>query len=122
MSAGYSGTYALNGTEILKPTSHRWVEREMIGVDGNGRPLYPSVTEYELNWQLMSPASFFQLVNAHRYSIQTGTVVTDLPQWGNGDYLFYSYSGTYISMPSFESFFNEHYEGVSLIVRNVRTD
>lgn len=118
---GYSGTYALNGTEILKPTSHRWVEREMIGVDGNGRPLYPTIGEFELSWQLMSVSDLQTLINFARAS-QTGTVVSDLPEWGAAGYLFKSYSGTYVNRPAIDNYFAEYVEGVTLTISNVRTE
>lgn len=121
MSAGYSGTYALNGTEILKPTSHRWVEREMIGVDGNGRTLYPTMGEFELSWQLMSVSDLQTLINFARAS-QTGTVVSDLPEWGAAGYLFKSYSGTYVNRPAIDNYFAEYVEGVTLTISNVRTE
>jgi len=118
---GYSGTYAINGTEFLAPTSHRWIEREKLGNDGNGRPIYPSVGDFELSWELMSVADLQVLIDFARAS-QTGTVVADLPQWGAAGYLFYSYSGTYVNHPVAESYFAEHVQGVTVIINNVRTE
>lgn len=121
MTTGLSGTYAVNGTEFLAPTTHRWIERESLGFDGNGRPIYAAVGEYELNWELMSVADLQTLINFGRAS-QTGTVVVDLPQWGAAGYLFNSYSGTYFNRPKVDSYFAEYVQGVSVIINNIRTD
>lgn len=120
---GLSGTYAVNSVNLLlQPTTHQWVDRELIGTDGNGRGVYPAVGDFELGWELMDNASFNQLVNAHKSTINTGTSVVDLPKWNDPLFTFYSYSGTYFQRPSYSGFFMEHYQGVRLIISNVRTD
>lgn len=117
---GYSGSYAINGLKLLQPTNHQWVEFDILGIDGNGRPVYPQIGEYQLEWGLMPTSDLKTLIDFANFSLTTGTCVVDLPKWGDNDYLFYSYSGTYISRPTVGSYFAEHVENVRLIVRNIR--
>jgi hypothetical protein len=117
---GYSGSYAINGVKILQPTRHQWVDMEILGIDGNGRPIYPQIGEFQLEWGLMSVSDLNLLISFANFSLTTGTCVVDLPKWGDNDYLFYSYSGTYISRPVVGSYFSENVEDVSIIVRNIR--
>lgn len=122
MAQGFSGTYAVGGINILQPTTHKWADDDLVSYDGNGRPVYPAIKSYELGWQLMSHSDFQQLLSASLYSISTGTVVVDLPRWGNQNFVFYSYSGTYVNKPNYGGFFMEHYEDVSLTISNIRTE
>lgn len=119
---GYSGTYAINGVDILQPTQHRWLERDLLGYDGEGRPVYPALGEIELSWQLMSTSDLKKLIDAQRLTVTTGSSVVDLPEWGNNDYRFLSYSGTFINRVNVGSYFSEHVEDVVLIISNIRTD
>lgn len=121
MTAGYSGSYSINSVSILPPTQGRWVERDLISYDGQGRPIYGAIGEFELTWQLVSVSDLKQLIDVARSSL-TGTVVSDLPQWGAAGYLYYSYSGTYCNRPSVDAYFAEYVENVKVIISNVRTD
>ncbi len=122
MTQGYSGSYSINGVTTLYPTQGKWTDRELLGMDGNGRPIYPPIGEFEMSWQLMSTSDLKKLVDAYNAVISTGTAVVDLPKWGNVDYLFYSYSGTFVSRPVVGAYFAEHVEDVRLIITNIRTD
>ena len=117
---GYSGSYAINGGSILQPTTHQWANQSPLGLDGNGRPLYPALKEYELGWGLMSANDLETLIQYSQYSLLTGTVVVDLPKWGD-DFMFQSYSGTYVQRPSVGSYFTDHVPDVRIIVSNIRT-
>lgn len=121
MTQGYSGSYSINGVSILPPTQGRWVERDLISHDGNGRPIYAAIGEFEMTWQLMSTSDLKQLIDVARAS-QTGTVVSDLPQWGHADWIFQSYSGTYANRPSAGAYFAEYVEDITLLISNLRTD
>ena len=121
MTQVYSGSYSINGASILQPTSHQWVERDLIGFDGNGRPLYSPIGDFELSWQLMSVSDLKTLIDAQITTSNTGTAVVDLPKWGDSAYLFYSYSGTYISRPTVGTYFVEYVEDVRLLITSIRT-
>ena len=122
MTAGASGTYAVNGTDItLPPTSGRWMPRESLGIDGNGRAIYPGVREFELRWQLISPSDYNQLQTFFSSIGNTGTVVVDLPQYGAASYLFYSYTGCVLREPETGQYFTENQLSAFLLVTNIRT-
>lgn len=115
-------TYKINGTELdPQPTEAKWVSRRVLSEDGNGRPIYPAVREFELRWQLTSPSqvnalqTFFNSVGA------TGTAVVSLPQYAHSSYTFYDYSGTVLREPEFNSFFAENITEVVLMVTKIRT-
>lgn len=120
---GYSGTYAFNGSNLqLPPSEGQWGQRESIGMDGNGRPIYPSVRTFTMTWNLMSVNDLQQLINAQLAVANTGSSVVDLPKWGASAYLFESYSGAFVNEPSVGKYFAEHVEDVNLLITNVRTN
>ena len=44
---GYSGSFGVNGIDFaLQPSSSRWGNREELGIDGNGHPIYAGFCEY----------------------------------------------------------------------------
>lgn len=122
MTTGLSGSYAINGTNLLlQPEEHKWSPRDALGIDGNSHPIYPAIRNYEMSWGLMDMASFQQLVAFYNQVQNTGTCTVDLPQWGASDFRFYSYSGCTISEPEIGGFFTEHVSSVRLVIMNVRT-
>lgn len=118
---GASGTYAFNGTTLyLSPTVGSWENKDSLGDDGNGHVIYPSVTEFTMEWVLMPTSDFKQLQDFYLVSSTTGTVVADLPKWGGVDYVFQSYSGVILTRPTVGKYFAEHIQDVKLVVRNIR--
>lgn len=120
MAAGYSGTYAFNGSELsIQPTTGRWMPQSPVGINGNGIPIYPRVREFELRWNLSDPALFNQ-VRGYFDALQfTGTVVVDLPKYKSADYQFYSYSGCSLYQPDLGTYFTEHIQDLVMIVGNI---
>ena len=118
---GTSGSFAVNGTAFtLQPFQFGWNDKEVIGEDGTGRPLYPAVTTFTIKWKLMGTADFKQINDFYQAVSVSGTAIVDLPKWGDTDYTFQSYSGTYLTRPTFEKYFNGYIEGVSMTVTNIR--
>ena len=119
---GYSGSYAVNGVNfILSPTTGRWSSRDSLGIDGNGHPIYPSVREFELRWGLAHPTDVEQFIQAYNSVSNTGTIAFDLPEYGNLNYLFKTYSGTTLSEPEFDDYFEGYIKDVRLTIHNIRT-
>lgn len=102
------------------PTEAGWVNRELIGISGNGRPTYPAVREFEMTWEYMDMDAFAQIQSVYNSIQSTGTVVVDLPKWGTTPYQFYSYSGCTIKEPEVGKFFEQHVNNVSLMILKVR--
>lgn len=122
MTAGYSGTYAVNGVDFqLQPTNGRWDERREMGFDGNGHPIYPAVRQFSISWGIASPSDVKQLIDTYNAVSNTGTVVFDLPKWGATGYLFYSYSGCVMTEPKIGKYFNEYIEDVSFEILKIVT-
>lgn len=115
-------TYKIGGTEIIiQPTEGRWLPRRSVGYDGNGRPIYPSVREFELRWGLLNASGTSQLQTFFASVGTTGTAVVTLPQYANPTYQFYDYSGCVLQEPQFATFFNQHTNDVILLVTKIRT-
>ena len=120
MATGYTGSYAVNGTELsIQPTSGRWIPQNLVGVNGNGVPIYPRVREFELRWNLGDPALANSLRNYFSALQFTGTVAIDLPQYAASDYLFYRYSGCTLYQPERGAYFAEHITDLVMIVGNI---
>lgn len=118
---GASGTYAVNANQLdLQPTTHQWQERQGYGFDGNAHPIQSAVRNYELGWQLMSPAEFNELVGFYNAS-STGSVAVDLPSFSAATYQFARYSGCTLSEPTFGGYFNGYLQDVKMLIYNIRT-
>ena len=60
---GLSGTYSVNNVQLtLQPTKGNWETKPTLGFDGSGRPIYPSMGEFSLGWDLMSTTDLKQLI------------------------------------------------------------
>src|SRR5512139_239587 len=102
-------TYKVGGTEIsIQPTSGRWIPRDVIEYDGNGHPIYPRLREFELRWQLLDDTTTNQLQTFFNSVGVTGSVVVDLPKYGDSTYAFYAYSGCVLNEPEFGRYFVEN--------------
>ena len=114
--------YKVDGTEIIpQPTSGQWLNRSPIGNDGNGRPIYPAVREFELQWQLISAADLNSLKTYFDAVGATGTAVVTLPTFQGATYTFFDYSGCVLREPQISEYFNEYTTGVILMVTKIRT-
>lgn len=119
---GFSGTFAFNGTTLsLSPTTTQWGNKDEIGTGGDGHGIYPAITDYTMEWVLMPTSDFKQLQDFYLVSSTTGSVVADLPEYGNVDYIFKSYTGTILTRPQVGKYFAEHVSDVRLVLRNIRT-
>jgi hypothetical protein len=118
---GVTGSYAINGVELSQPSTGKWLGRENLGTDGNGRTIYPVLRSYLLSWDLMSTLELNQIINWNLSSV-TGTVIMDLPKWGDANYTFYSYSGTVSKEPEVGEYFVTYVTNVSWEINNIRTN
>ena len=113
-------TYKVNGTTItLQPTEGRWVDREKIGTDGNGRPIYPASREFEMKFNLGSTSDWAQLRAFFSSVSVTGTAVVDLPEYGASAYQFRSYSGCILNEPTTNAYFEEYINDFKVIVSKI---
>lgn len=117
---GLSGTYAINAVDIC-PEQARWNDLDVIGTDGNGQPIYPSVREFEFSWGFMPMSDYSTLYNARQLVGSTGTVTADLPDLSQGDFRYRRFSGCIIHEPSVGAYFVDHVSDVRLIISNIRT-
>jgi hypothetical protein len=115
-------TYKINGQSfVIPPTSGQWIAREVLGISGSGHGIYPSVRQFQLSWQLLSTSGSYQLQQWFNSVGATGTVVIDLPKYGDAGYVFQSYTGAVLREPTLANYFSEHIFDVNLLVTNIRT-
>lgn len=116
-------SFKINGVEFLDPTIHRWMPRAMLGIAGNGHPIYAGVREYEFTWQLASIGDYYQLLQAFDNLSGTSYAVLELPTFhSTGTYEpFYAYSGCVLREPEFSEWFNGYHRDIKLTVTNIRT-
>lgn len=113
--------YKVNGVELLiQPTSGRWVVDAPLMVDGNGHPIYSSVKQFELQWNLIDPATHNQIQNFFNTVISTGTASVELPEFAGATYNFHSYSGCVLYQPDVSQYFTENVQNVVLLISNIR--
>jgi hypothetical protein len=122
MTVGASGTYSIQGTDLsLQPTTGDWVERDTLGIDGGGHPIYPAGRSFELTWQLINASDLSQVISFYNQVQNTGTVAVDLPAWGLAPYQFVRYSGCTLGEPEVGQYFTDHTQEIRLLIYNVQT-
>ena len=122
MTIGTSGTFAINGTDLpILPTTSGWVQRDSLGFTGDGHPDYVGVREYRMEWQLISMTEAAQLQGFFDTLGVTGTASVDLPKYNTAPYQYYTYSGTTLSEPQMDIFFEQHEVSVSLLIYGIVT-
>lgn len=112
--------YKIDGISILAPTSGQWVPRRTIEITGEGRPIYPEVREFRLQWQLMPIDKFDEIYGAWETVQATGSNVVELPDILASSYVFREFSGCFVQEPSVGDYFQEHVRNVVLVVTNIQ--
>jgi hypothetical protein len=117
MSGTVFNTFAFNGTVLdAQPTTHGWVHKEPIGIDGNGIAIYPNFGSYEMRWDFLSTDQFDQIYDYFNNQGTTGSVVAALPKWHTSPYQFYSYSGSVLREPEYKDWFQNYYTDTKLLI------
>lgn len=115
--------YRINGTGIpLEPEEARWMPQTVLGVDGNGRAIYPPTREFEMRWGLMSNSQYWQFQSWWQSIGATGTVTADLPKYASAAYEFQMYTGVVMRQLESHQFFTQYYTDVVLLLTNITTD
>lgn len=115
-------TIGFNGTTLsIQPTSGKWVNKELIGVDGSGRGIYPAYRDFELKWDFLTPAEFNEIYTFFQAIGQTGTVVATLPQFNATEYQFYNYSGCVLRELQAEEYWQNYISSASLLIVRILT-
>lgn len=113
--------YAINGTTLdAQPTTGRWIDRDTIGVTGEGHGVYPALRSFQITWNFMTAAQFEEIHDFWENNSITGTVVANLPKYKDSSYGFFAYSGTVLREPQFGEFFVEHYSDVTLLIVRIQ--
>ncbi len=115
-------SYTINGVTLsLQPTSGKWNNRELIGVDGNGHAVYSGMREFELQWGFMTFEQFREIQNLFESIGSTGTAVVQLPEYGALSWQFREYSGTVLQEPKAEQYFETYVSNVSMLIVKIKT-
>lgn len=113
--------FGINGTDFLQtPSVDKWVSKPVLDVTGKGNPVYPSVMEYELKWDIIDSASLDQLFDFYDTGVASGTVIVSLPEWKSSTYQFKNYTGCVIYEPEVGDYFVEYVTDVRLLIANIR--
>jgi len=121
MTQGVTGSYAINGSDLaLQPTSGRWMPTTILGVTGDGHPIYPAIRQFEMRWNINAQSDVNALVNYFNTTAITGTASVDLPEYNSSVYQFKTYSGCVLFEPSRSEYFTEHTREFVLYVGNIR--
>jgi hypothetical protein len=117
--------YKINGVLIPCPSAGRWVPRRPIDVQGDNRPIYSPVRQFELRWNLRSWNDWAVLVASFDALQSTGTAVVELPAYPTATgvaFGFVEYSGCTLGEPEIGQFFNTEYPtNVVMLIGDIRT-
>jgi hypothetical protein len=117
--------YKINNTSLaLQPSAGKWIPRETVGTDGNGHPVYPAVRQFEMKWDLITEAEFYELQNMYdTLMYYTGSTTATLPRYKpvSGVYTYDTYTGCIIHEPEATEFFELHRINAKMLIVNIRT-
>jgi len=114
-------TYKINGTDLtLQPTSGRWMPKDILGTDGSGHPIYSSLGEFQMKWELISPADFEQLNAFFVNTVGGSYIVAELPKFDSSSYNFYGYTGCVLHAPEVAEYFSEYVMNAILVITGIR--
>jgi len=112
----------LNGVMFTQqPSDHHFLDREPIGIDGNGTAVYSALREYELKWDLVDTDVWNEMYAYFLAQGVTGTLVATLPRWDTTPYQFYNYSGVIMREMTYENWFQNYYMGVKMLLVKILT-
>lgn len=112
-----TNTFAFNGVTLShQPSNHKWSDRDLVGVDGNGTGVYTATREFEMSWDFLDASEFSEIYQYFTAQGVTGSIVSSLPKWNGNPYSFQAYSGTILREPTFEGFFENYYQSVKLLI------
>lgn len=112
----------LNGSVFSQqPTEHSWVPKDPIGIDGNGIEVMPAVREYQLKWDFVTTDVWNEIYAAFTAQGVTGSVVASLPKWSTSPYQMYAYSGCVVREMVYDSWFENYYSNVRLLIVKIVT-
>ena len=121
MTVGASGTYGINGVDLtLQPTYGRWIPQGVLGITGDGHPIYSAIREFEIHWSLSAQSDLDQIQDARDLIYLTGTVSVDLPAYRGSSYVFQTYSGCVLYEPERGAYFSDHTSEFVIIVGNIQ--
>lgn len=124
MGAVTTGTFGINGTEfIIQPSEGHWVPRNTLAIDGAGHPIYPSVREFELDWDIIDTPTWSQLQAFYNLCGNTGTVVVNLPTYGSSPFIYKPYSGCTMGEPEIAGSFltqDGYLQKAKVVIMNIR--
>ena len=112
--------YKINGVQLRKPTTAKWLAKKEQGHNGLGKPIYGGYRDFELEWDFLTSTEYATIYNAYLYSENSGSVVIELPQYAGGSFEAYEYSGCYLNEPDMKEYFEGYYQDVRLTVRKVQ--
>jgi hypothetical protein len=111
-------TFKINGIPFLtNPSNHKWADRNVLGYDGNGHPVYVAPRQFEFSFDWVDAETFSQLVGF--YQATSGTCSVDLPKWNSPTGGFATYSAT-LQEPTYANSFEGNYGSVRFLILNVR--
>lgn len=109
--------FGINGSVFnQQPSDHHWVDREVIGTDGNGGNVYVAPRQYEMKWEMMDTDLFASINTYFNAQGVTGSLTVTLPKWAGNPYQFQNYSGTIIRELTHEGWFQNWYTNVRLLI------
>jgi hypothetical protein len=114
------GDYKINGISIADPTSGTWVPNRPLDYSGEGRPVYPPLRDFKIQWNLMAIADLDVIRDEWQKDQATGTVTVDLPDIKQNSYLFRTFSGCHLEEPQASQYFEQYATEVILVVTAIR--
>ncbi|KKN62741.1 hypothetical protein LCGC14_0508600 [marine sediment metagenome] len=117
-------SWKINGHDAC-PTRGRWMGRPVVDIQGDGRPIYPAMRSFQLEWRF---TNFSEWANAQAVfdDIQsTGTTVVEIPTFPTTTgsvYGFTEYSGVFITEPEIGPFFAGYPSRMIIIISNIRIE
>jgi hypothetical protein len=115
-----ASTFKVNGVALLiQPSDTQWLPRKELGVDGFNRKIYEPVYSYQLSFDVLSQAQFYQLLAFWQLMATQTTVTADLPDKTASTYTFKTYTGCTVDEPQVGAYFQNNQLSIKVTIRNI---
>lgn len=114
--------WVINGTIVVPPTTGRWMPRRALDQQGDNRPIYPGVRQFQMSWILQSFEDWAEVQSLYSAVEASGTSVVRIPGFPTADpqsYAFREYSGTTLNEPQTGPIFETYPSRVVLLINNI---
>lgn len=116
--------YKLGGITV-HPTEFDYQPRRPLGIQGDGRAVYPGTRTAQMTWNFTSYEEWANVIHVFNQIVSDGDLVVQVPAYptvSGSSYAFTEYSGCFVSEPQLGPFFADYPSNVKLLIYGIAAE